>query len=317
MSFGLPPTSILPPSPSQSSLGVSRRPNAISLPKPPHLQEGSGSSWVCGLQTPPIEDMSTTYQPSLAAYENHAMHGYPSSLAHVQRARMGMSASTNGQVYQQPPLQQPQPSQQPQYPNWPTKDITFTAANQLPSNGQPQQLSQQLPQQIPQQAVRPPSPASGGNLSVPRSGQISRRNSETLVYHSLEIPRCISPNGGNLAEFAAQVGATYPYLPLFTNDSQDDMPFLVRIQRRTQASRDDSIKTSQLPDSTIAKISEARRAVSKMDAGCVVNDAGHAKRHFAGAAVYLPPQNVLTNGQGTWRERVSSLGDCAHAGQQM
>lgn len=194
MSFGLPPTSIIPPSPSQSSVGASQRPNAISLPKPQHLQEGSGSSWVCGLRTPPVEDMSTAYQPSLAAYENHAMHGYPSSLAHIQRARMGVGGPTNGQVYQQPQLQQPQPSQQPQYQNWPSKDIAFTAANQLPSNGQPQQP-----------AVRPPSPASGGTLSVPRSGQASRRNSETLVYHSLEIPRCISPNGGNLAEFAAQV----------------------------------------------------------------------------------------------------------------
>lgn len=195
MSFGLPPSLGLPPSPSRSRLGASQQPKAISLPKPLHLQEGPGTSWVCGLRTPPVEDMSTTYQPSLAAYENHAMYGYPSSLAHVQRARMGMGGPTNGQVYQQPPMQQTQAqSQQPQYQSWPAKDISFTAANQLPPTAQPQQP-----------AVQPASPASGGSLSVPRSGPMSRRNSETLVYHSLEIPRCISPNGGNLAELAAQV----------------------------------------------------------------------------------------------------------------
>jgi hypothetical protein len=33
----------------------------------------------------------------------------------------------------------------------------------------------------------------------------SRRSSETLIYHSLQIPRCISSSGGSLADFAAQV----------------------------------------------------------------------------------------------------------------
>lgn len=127
-----------------------------------------------------------------------------------------MGGPTNGQVYQQPPMQQTQAqSQQPQYQSWPAKDISFTAANQLPPTAQPQQP-----------AVQPASPASGGSLSVPRSGPMSRRNSETLVYHSLEIPRCISPNGGNLAELAAQMTC------LFWFESNDELKQAESIRSR-------------------------------------------------------------------------------------
>jgi hypothetical protein len=34
----------------------------------------------------------------------------------------------------------------------------------------------------------------------------SKDESESLVSHSLQIPKCISPAGGNLSDFAAQVG---------------------------------------------------------------------------------------------------------------
>ncbi|KAK2681450.1 Cyclin PHO80-like [Fusarium oxysporum f. sp. vasinfectum] len=47
------------------------------------------------------------------------------------------------------------------------------------------------------QTVRPSTPASTA------SG--SKDESESLVYHSLQIPKCISPSGGNLADFAAQM----------------------------------------------------------------------------------------------------------------
>lgn len=187
----LPTTSVLPPSPSPCPRGDShaQRPFSIALPKPPHLAWETASAWSGGLRTPPVEDMSTAYQPPLAAYENHAMHGYPSSLAQVGR-RMPAGEPINPQLYKQPI-----PNQQ-LLSNWPRDHNPFT--------------SSAVPVANQQTVARPPSPAPAAeaSLTVPQqNGQTSRRGSETLIYHSLELPRRISPNGGNLSDFAAQVSS--------------------------------------------------------------------------------------------------------------
>ncbi|KAM5371254.1 hypothetical protein ACJZ2D_008055 [Fusarium nematophilum] len=54
------------------------------------------------------------------------------------------------------------------------------------------------------QVTRPSTPASESTVTVDKDGATSRRGSE-LVFHSLQIPKCISPAGGNLADFAAQM----------------------------------------------------------------------------------------------------------------
>ncbi|KAK2934117.1 Cyclin PHO80-like [Fusarium oxysporum f. sp. vasinfectum] len=58
------------------------------------------------------------------------------------------------------------------------------------------------------QTARPAAPAVGQTVrpSTPAStASGSKDESESLVYHSLQIPKCISPSGGNLADFAAQM----------------------------------------------------------------------------------------------------------------
>ena len=85
-----------------------------------------------------------------------------------------------------------------------------------------------------QHSTRPSTPTSGAML---KDGSVSRRGSDTLVYHSLTIPRCISPSGGNLAELAAQVLLTFPgSKPMDTDEltGLDDVPFLVRISRSAE-----------------------------------------------------------------------------------
>lgn len=134
--------------------------------------------------------MGTAYQTPLAPYEGHAMHGYPSSLAQVSRSKMGMDTA-NPQMYRPCAQQQQQLSQQQLASNWPSKEGPLPAVPTLPSNSQ--------------HIIRPASPGSGSTLGVPQSSHPSIRSPETLVYHSLEIPRRISPSGGNLADFAAQV----------------------------------------------------------------------------------------------------------------
>lgn len=134
--------------------------------------------------------MSTAYQAPLAAYDSHAMHAYSLPHAQVGRSKAAVADNMNSQIYrsstQQPHLTQHQPP-----PNWPSRQTPFSTVPTLGSNSQP--------------ITHPPSPASTATLGLPQSNQPARKGSETLIYHSLEIPRCISPNGGNLADFAAQV----------------------------------------------------------------------------------------------------------------
>lgn len=194
---------------------------SLQLPKIPRLSQ-EAVLWSSGLRTPPVEDMSTTYQPSLAALESHAMHGYPHSLAHVGRTKMAVTDPATGQIYrpstqQLHPLQQTQPHQHPQQlPNtWVQKDQGFPPTQPLTSNLQ--------------HTSRAPSPAPDANLAPPQNRMTSRRGSESLVYHSLEIPRRVSPTGGNLADFAAQVSLRDPtsIAQHSANSLVDDLSFLV------------------------------------------------------------------------------------------
>lgn len=198
-----PPLSL--PTSSSPSRGTFHRPLATSLPRIPSLvREFAPYNSESGLQTPPSEDMSTAYQPPLAALESHAMSKYPSALGHVGRANMAVGEPSNLPIYRlpgQPREQQYSYAQKPQqqaslsldqstYPLLVGTDATRLVAEPIVPSQQP---------------VRAATPTSEANGKVPSNGPSPKKNSDTLVYHSLTIPRCISPNGGNLADLAAQV----------------------------------------------------------------------------------------------------------------
>lgn len=190
MSARASPPAFIPPSPTLQ-LDTSRKlqhPRAISLPRPPHLaQEAVGL--ICGLRTPPAEDMSTAYQAPLAAYESHAMHGYAQPMPQAGRAKMPMVDRANAQVYGQQPQQQAT-----MY--WPAKNQAASTVPQVPPSTQPRQ------------PVASPSSDATFAMGQNQHSKASNIGSETLVYHSLDIPRSISPHGGNLADFSAQVSIT-------------------------------------------------------------------------------------------------------------
>lgn len=205
MSLGIPSSNILfPPTPDHGS-GARRfqlPPRGLNLPKLPPLASDFASLG-SGLRTPPVDDMSAAFQPALASYDSHAMYNYAAPMPQVARAKAAaIGDSKNSQYYRGALLQQPQqPQQGQQLSSHPQPALQVPPATQH-TNSSVSSVTQLS--STPQQATGPSSPASGSIASVMGSST-SRRGSESLVYHSLQIPKCISPSGGNLADFAAQV----------------------------------------------------------------------------------------------------------------
>ncbi|PTB48513.1 hypothetical protein M431DRAFT_487511 [Trichoderma harzianum CBS 226.95] len=137
-----------------------------------------------GLRTPPVDEMSTTYQQAPAAYDSHALRSYASSIAHPRTSTSAAVASHDARnaaaQYYRYPTQQSQTAQSS------TSQSRTATLHGTPSD----------------RSTKSATPAS----SVSAKDTISsRRSPETLIYHSLQIPRCISSNGGSLADFAAQM----------------------------------------------------------------------------------------------------------------
>ncbi|KJZ72092.1 hypothetical protein HIM_08547 [Hirsutella minnesotensis 3608] len=180
------------PSPLQPpSSHCSRRRRALgprhfpSLPKP--LALANDAAFIgSGLKTPPLDDMSTAYHPAIPAYDGHAIHGYPSSgLAHASRSRVIMDEGRGSQHYRYSTQQAP--------------PISASQARSSSSIANPQ------PDPTPRRSTRATSPVQEVAPATKQNGEASRHNSEMLIYHSLQIPKCISPDGGNLSDFAAQM----------------------------------------------------------------------------------------------------------------
>lgn len=176
----------LPLSPSFSS--NSRRPVlpplGFTLPKPSALTHDIAhhQHLANGLRTPPVDEMSTTYQQVPAAYDSHALRSYTSAIVHPSRAKARAVAGLNDAR---------------SYGRYPTV--------------QQNQYQHQIPVSQTLHAPLHSTPSDRSTKSTPASvvsakdAVSSRRSSEALIYHSLQIPRCISANGGSLADFAAQV----------------------------------------------------------------------------------------------------------------
>ncbi|KAI1105665.1 hypothetical protein F4804DRAFT_341005 [Jackrogersella minutella] len=137
-----------------------------------------------GLRTPPAENnMNATYHnPVLSnTYNSHvALARQPNAL--VQTGRSG-GALCDAIIN---PFPTAHPPHQPQY--------------QQPHPAQV--VVPQQPQPSSRPSTRSTTPASTGTLSVRSEGTVSRKDS-AMVTHSLQLPACISPNGGNLDDFAA------------------------------------------------------------------------------------------------------------------
>ncbi|KAM0471042.1 hypothetical protein ACHAPX_009612 [Trichoderma viride] len=184
----------LPLSPSFSS---SRRPvlppPGIALPKPPTLRDIAHYQHLAnGLRTPPVDDMSTTYQQVPAAYDSHALRSYTSAIVHPNRPKTVAVAGFNDarQYGRYPTVQQNQHQYQHQIP---ASQTLHAPLHSTPSDRSAKST-----------------PAS---VVSAKDAALSRRSSEALIYHSLQIPRCISPSGGSLADFAAQMTCLFWFEP--------------------------------------------------------------------------------------------------------
>jgi hypothetical protein len=225
--------------------------------------------------------MSTVYQQPMAAYDGHAMHGY-----HRGLIKAAMPDASANHLYRQQ-LQQSHPTQQQPPMNWPPRDGLVPTQQQSGAS---------------RHSTRHSTPTNGTAVqNGAKDESSSRRGSDTLIYHSLQIPRRISPEGGNLADFAAQVRsmtAVDRILPTHANHIPDDLPVLVRISRRTQGSRNGSIDVSRGSSRSPTDTGQAARTISEMGLDGAVYNPGYTKCDLARPSLYIPAQNVDPTDQG-------------------
>ena len=196
-----------PPSPPHGSGSrESSFPSSIKLPKlPSRFQDTLALG--DGLRTPPTDDMSTVFQPPVASWDSHAIHNYTSAVPQTARAPATINDTGKSQYYRYP-VQQTEQQHQPQPQNTynhyyqqeqsahPTHELQPTSQVSQHRNGSISTASHTVP--VVGQTAQPSTPADSTSTAT-------RDDAESLVYHSLVIPKCISPAGGNLADFAAQV----------------------------------------------------------------------------------------------------------------
>lgn len=147
--------------------------------------------WVWIADPPADNDMSTTYQPTLAAYNSHAAHSFPASIGNGSSSTKAAAvdsriANQNRYLPHHVPSSQSATSNRGHY----LGSKNTSASLQMTSNYR--------------NHLDTFTPTTETTMPV-QSMSAARRGSETLIYHSLQVPKCISPTGGNLADFAAQV----------------------------------------------------------------------------------------------------------------
>lgn len=142
-----------------------------------------------GLRTHPGYKMSAIYHgPQAVAYESRLPAHEHHTLAQIERSRPYAQETHNGmENYERHPAQSHFQQYQPQVPP--------QARHLVNSASHP---GSRLP-------TRPSTPNST-HSSHPASGTNSANGDvQSMVLHSLQVPACISPKGGNLADFAAQL----------------------------------------------------------------------------------------------------------------
>ncbi|KAH8199846.1 hypothetical protein TruAng_005962 [Truncatella angustata] len=153
-----------------------------------------------GLPTPPSEaNMSTAYHPHNSAlsstYNSHVtMARQPAALTQLSRIAPNLCDATAGQITRNQPQQQNFGQQhQPDYLAQPQQSqyaSNHTSVNSLPLIDNSRNTT------------RPSTPSSTATSVRSNFEGVSRRDS-AMVMHSLKLPSCIAPNGGNLDDFAS------------------------------------------------------------------------------------------------------------------
>ncbi|KAK2062793.1 cyclin [Colletotrichum caudatum] len=131
--------------------------------------------------------MSATYHaPHLVAYDSHVLPSYPSAVTQARGPKPVMAEAARAA---------------PQYSRYNTQPNNSYSQPQQPVTNPASGTSQYSTTS--RHSTRPSTPTSG---AIGKSdGTCSRKGSSALVLHSLSIPSCINPKGGNLADFAAQI----------------------------------------------------------------------------------------------------------------
>ncbi|KAK2039163.1 cyclin [Colletotrichum somersetense] len=131
--------------------------------------------------------MSATYHaPHLVAYDSHVLPSYPSAVTQARVPKPVMAEAARAA---------------PQYSRYNTQPTNSYSQPQQPVTNPASSTSQYSTTS--RHSTHSSTPTSG---AIGKSdGTCSRKGSSALVLHSLSIPSCINPKGGNLADFAAQI----------------------------------------------------------------------------------------------------------------
>ncbi|PHH59160.1 hypothetical protein CDD81_3676 [Ophiocordyceps australis] len=164
-----------------------------------------------GLKALPLDDMSIACRSNMStmpAYNGHAAHCFPTAVDHAARSMpvVDLDSSKICRQYRCPSQQAALSSQ--------SKHLSSLATTH-----------HHQPASRPSTRSCTPSfdPAPGPKK---RPDDSSMKDSETLIYHSLQTPKCISPSGGNLSDFAAQMTC------LFWFDSAENLKIADSIRSR-------------------------------------------------------------------------------------
>ncbi|KAI2609188.1 hypothetical protein GGR54DRAFT_387915 [Hypoxylon sp. NC1633] len=182
------------PSPTPSTAYPFRNPH----PPAPRLDKSQDNNqrahearlWKGGLRTPPTDsNMSTAYHnPVLSnTYNTHvALARQPNNL--IQAGRTGGGGGGSGLCDVVNSYSTVQHSSH--YPQYSQHHVAATAV-----------VPHQQPHPPSRMPTKPATPEPASTLKA-LEGTVSRKES-IMVTHSLQLPSCISPNGGNLDDFAA------------------------------------------------------------------------------------------------------------------
>lgn len=192
-----------------------------------------------GLRTPPSDDMGTIYQqPHMASYDTlrpvAAVPGYPTALSDADRKRTALSDAQAALNYSRVPVAQYSASQQPHASQQKQQEQQRPQHyQQIHQTGSQVHLPPQSCHIIPstkshssqpssRQTTRQPTPVTSTPMKPSQSDSGTSQTSE-MVRHSLDIPRCISPNGGNLAHFAAQMTCLFWFESIKVHQAAEDI----------------------------------------------------------------------------------------------
>lgn len=157
-----------------------------------------------GLRTPPADDMGTTYQmPNLASCGNHRAYHSSVPISSLSSGDRPKASLHHVVVCEQPRYLAHCQQQQPIAGQSRTSAVSSTS--QPPTS---------------RHSTRPSTPYSE---QITTTDQATAARDATMVLHSLQIPPCISPKGGDFADFAAQTTCLFWFESIKTLEAAEDL----------------------------------------------------------------------------------------------